>query len=103
MSVLRDSVIVTGAGSGIGQAAAAYFYDIGAKVVAVDLKSDGLNALAGDIVRVIGDVSKTETCKRAVVAALEVAPLRGLFNCAGLELHRSAVTMSEKTMIKCWM
>ena len=92
---LRDAVIVTGAGSGIGYASAKYFQKVGAKVVAVDQNHQGLSTLPEGIERIVGDVTNPETCQNAVDYALSFAPLRGLFNCAGLELHGSVVVMEE--------
>ena len=66
-------VIVTGAGSGIGRAAAEIITRAGGMVVAVDLTTHNLNWATGHdrIVVVAGDVSTTETNQAAVEAALE--------------------------------
>ena len=95
MVQLRDSVIVTGASSGIGRASAEYFQKIGAKVIAVDQNQQGLSSLPKGITQIVGDVTNPETCKKCVEDALSIAPLRGLFNCAGLELHGNVVLMEE--------
>ena len=42
-------VMVTGAGQGIGQGVAELAAELGAKIVAVDVKPDGVEALAGKL------------------------------------------------------
>lgn len=79
------SVIVTGAGSGIGRALALGFCRDGAAVVGVDQDEERLAALGEVGVRTVtGDVTDPATLVAAVTAALE---LRGrvdvLFNNAG--------------------
>jgi NAD(P)-dependent dehydrogenase (short-subunit alcohol dehydrogenase family) len=50
MDTLRDKVaVVTGAASGIGRAIACALADRGARIVAVDLDDDGVQALAGGL------------------------------------------------------
>lgn len=71
---LKDRVaLVTGAGSGIGQASALLFAAEGAKVAVVDLKPDAARATAGQIERAGGmaqaiaaDVSRSEDNREAV-------------------------------------
>jgi NAD(P)-dependent dehydrogenase (short-subunit alcohol dehydrogenase family) len=70
--VSKPVAIVTGAGTGIGQAAAMMFADRGYDVVAVDLNPDALQwASARGILTITGDVSEESTAMRMVSAALE--------------------------------
>ncbi|MCW2995633.1 MAG: short-chain dehydrogenase/reductase, partial [Conexibacter sp.] len=68
----RDrTVIVTGAGRGIGQAIAARFVEAGATVLAVDLDEAALHAAAEatGATPVIADVSSTADVERTVAQA----------------------------------
>lgn len=78
--------IVTGAGSGIGLAAAKRILAQGGRVVAVDLEEKGLALLAGvDGVRTLaGDVTSEATNAGAVAAAQELGGLNALILNAGL-------------------
>lgn len=93
---LEDVVIVTGAGSGIGKASAEYFASIGATVVAADRNAEGLKSLESQgIITVTADLVVSEDCARIADAARAAGRVKGLFNCAGLELHGSVVDMPE--------
>ena len=93
---LENVVIVTGAASGIGRAAAEYFASIGATVVAADVNGAELESLAGEgIIKMVGDVSRNEDCMEIAKAAARAGPVKGLFNNAGIELHGSVVEMPE--------
>ncbi|HCX85675.1 MAG TPA: short-chain dehydrogenase [Micrococcales bacterium] len=80
------TVIVTGAGSGIGRATASRIAREGGRVVAVDVAADRLDAVAGElgeaIVAVGGDITSTEDVARIVAAAGE--QIDGLANVAGI-------------------
>ena len=68
----KPVAIVTGAGTGIGQAAAMMFADRGYDVVAVDLNEDSLQwTAARGILAVTGDVSEESTAERMVAAAID--------------------------------
>ncbi|ODT81532.1 MAG: hypothetical protein ABS76_11895 [Pelagibacterium sp. SCN 64-44] len=96
MIELEGAIIVTGAASGIGLATARYLARTGAQVVAADINATKLAAIgAPNIHTIAGDLTKGEDCRRIVEFAAGIGPVKGLFNCAGLELHGSVVDMSE--------
>jgi len=76
------TVIVTGAGSGIGKATAERILREGGRVIAVDIAEDRLTALTGDVVAVAGDITKQADIDRIVAAAGE--RIDGLANIAGI-------------------
>ncbi|GAP60376.1 3-oxoacyl-[acyl-carrier-protein] reductase FabG [Arthrobacter sp. Hiyo1] len=68
------TVIVTGAGSGIGQATALRIAKEGGRVIAADISKERLDALVEensglDLLPVAGDISTEETVAAVVVAA----------------------------------
>ena len=79
------TVIVTGAGSGIGRAVASRVALEGGRVIAVDIAQDRLTdllaALPG-VVTVVGDITKPESVE-AIVAAAD-GRIDGLANVAGI-------------------
>ncbi|GAB3620981.1 SDR family NAD(P)-dependent oxidoreductase [Glutamicibacter endophyticus] len=100
--VADRSAIVTGAGSGIGEAIALLLAANGAKVVVQDLNGEAAQATVeqiessgGQAVAVIGDASATEVVDRTIAAATEMAPLKIGVNNAGIG-GRSA-TVGELT------
>jgi len=86
MDLSNSSAIVTGGGSGLGEACARRLSQLGAKCIVVDLNEEKGNAVAGDIGGqfIKADVSNTEQVQAAVDAALAIAPLRALVNGAGI-------------------
>lgn len=80
------SSIVTGGGSGLGEATARRLASRGAKVVVVDLQEDKGNAVAGDIggAFVKADVTDAEQVIQAIETAKEMGPLRSLVTAAGI-------------------
>ena len=86
MDLSNSSAIVTGGGSGLGEACARRLSQLGAKCVVVDLNEEKGNAVAEDIGGqfIKADVSNTEQVQAAVDAALAIAPLRALVNGAGI-------------------
>ncbi|UCR88447.1 SDR family NAD(P)-dependent oxidoreductase [Mycetocola spongiae] len=70
----NQTVIVTGAGSGIGQASALRFAAEGARVIAADVSSERLDALLAenpglDLVPVVGDITAESGVEKIIAAA----------------------------------
>lgn len=85
---LKDlSVLVTGGGSGLGEATARAMAARGAKVAVLDMKQDSAEKVAADIggIALVADVSQEDPVKAAIAKA-EAAHgvVRILVNCAGL-------------------
>ena len=93
------SVIVTGAGSGIGRAAALAFAAEGAKVLVADLNTDGAEAVVKEIeqaggtaVAVTGDLSEQAVVDEVAATAVErFGGVDVLVNNAGIMDRMSAV------------
>jgi NAD(P)-dependent dehydrogenase (short-subunit alcohol dehydrogenase family) len=94
----NSSVVVTGAGSGIGRAAALRFAGEGANVVVADLNAEAAKAVvaeiqgaAGNAVAVIGDLSDPTVVDQVVATALETfGGVDVLVNNAGIMDRMSA-------------
>ena len=92
MRLNNKKVLITGAGSGIGQACLDLFNLHGAKIVATDLQEqwldNSLNKVTNnkiDIFKIGGDVSKKSEAKKIVeYAKKELKGLDILVNCAGV-------------------
>lgn len=81
------TIIVTGAGSGIGRATATRIANEGGRVIATDVVAERLDALRAeldgfDVETVVGDVAATETIDALIAAAGE--RIDGLANVAGI-------------------
>lgn len=93
------SVIVTGAGSGIGRAAALAFAKEGARVVAADLNAEGarevvkeIEQAGGSAVAVVGDLSEQAVVDQVVETAVErFGGVDVLVNNAGIMDRMSAL------------
>jgi len=103
---LQDrTIVVTGAGQGIGLALSKLIVELGGNVVAVDLNGDGLCAamseLPGDrVMQVTGSVSDAELAPRAVDKAVaRFGALDGLVNNAGI----TRAAMIEKMTPRQWL
>jgi NAD(P)-dependent dehydrogenase (short-subunit alcohol dehydrogenase family) len=90
-------VIVTGAASGIGRAVAELLAEGGWRVAAVDKNAGGVSELrSSDIEPVVADLTRAADCVAVAGAARGLGPLKGLVNCAGLELHGSVTELTEE-------
>jgi NAD(P)-dependent dehydrogenase (short-subunit alcohol dehydrogenase family) len=80
------SSIVTGGGSGLGEATARLLASHGAKVVVVDLQPEKGEKVASDIggAFVKADVANPEEVIQAVETAKEMGPLRSMVTAAGI-------------------
>jgi NAD(P)-dependent dehydrogenase (short-subunit alcohol dehydrogenase family) len=101
------SVLVTGAGGGLGRAVAARFAAAGARVVALDRDAAAVESLRAELeasgracLAVPGDVTDAGRCAGAVAAALErFGGLDVLVNNAGMS-HRSAFAATDPGVIR---
>ncbi|HVB92331.1 MAG TPA: SDR family NAD(P)-dependent oxidoreductase [Acidimicrobiales bacterium] len=85
MDLNGTSAVVTGGASGLGAATSRLLAERGVRVVVADLQEDKGTELAKEIGGIFAqtDVTNTEHVMAAVDAAVEMAPLRSLVNCAG--------------------
>ena len=97
---LKDKVaLITGAGSGIGRAAAILFAEEGAVVVAADLTAatvqetvDAITSAGGQAVSLTGDVTASADAEKMVASAVEsFGKLDLLVNSAGLTARHSSL------------
>jgi NAD(P)-dependent dehydrogenase (short-subunit alcohol dehydrogenase family) len=96
MPSLSGVVLVTGAASGIGRASAVHFAACGAAVVGIDVQPSVLDLGSEGVHGFAADLTRQDDCRRAAEFAARLGPVRGLFNCAGLELHGTVVSMPEE-------
>jgi NAD(P)-dependent dehydrogenase (short-subunit alcohol dehydrogenase family) len=88
-SLAEKTILITGAASGIGAAAARHFVERGATVIMADIAVEKLEKAAvaiGKHAHLISlDVTSEASWRQAMQKASELAaPINGLFNCAGL-------------------
>ena len=86
MDIASHAFIVTGGASGLGEGTARMLAEHGGRVVVADVQ-DGpgqalAQALGGRFVHC--DVTDEQQAAQAIAAAVALAPLRGLVNCAGI-------------------
>ena len=88
MEINGFSAVVTGGASGLGEATSRLLAERGAKVVILDLdrQQERGDKLAAEIGGVFApaDVTNAEDVQAAIDAAVEMAPLRAVVNCAGI-------------------
>ncbi|MFI6878813.1 SDR family NAD(P)-dependent oxidoreductase [Streptomyces sp. NPDC050400] len=95
-----QTVVVTGAASGIGRAVAARIVREGGRVVAVDVSADGLGALAAELGDAVVPVTADITAPAAADAVLAAAggAVDGLANVAGVMDDDAAVHEVDDTI-----
>jgi NAD(P)-dependent dehydrogenase (short-subunit alcohol dehydrogenase family) len=86
MELTNTSALITGGASGLGEATARALAARGAKVVVADLNADKGELLAKELGGVFSscDVTNTDQVIAAIDAAVALAPLRSVVNCAGI-------------------
>jgi meso-butanediol dehydrogenase/(S,S)-butanediol dehydrogenase/diacetyl reductase len=99
----NKSVIVTGAGSGIGAACVRRLFDEGAFIVAADVHKENVDKLVAEfegsdrVNAVSVDISDREQTGTLVSGAIErFGPLWGLVNCAGIRGVGSVLTVEPE-------
>lgn len=96
------AVVVTGAGSGIGRAAAAAFHELGAQVVALDVDADRLDGLRSELggsdrcTTAAADVSSASSVARAFEPAAGLGGCRVLVNAAGVGVNKPLLEHGER-------
>lgn len=101
MDINGHGAIVTGGGSGLGEATARALAAKGAKVAILELNMDGANRVAGEIggAAIHCDVSDAAAAEAAVAQAVEaVGTPRCVVNCAGLGPARAIVSREGDPM-----
>lgn len=86
MDIKNKVFIVTGGASGLGAGTAKMLCANGGSVILADVQDEAGTALASELGQryVHCDVTQEQDAKAAVAAALELGPLFGLINCAGI-------------------
>lgn len=103
-SLAGKSIIVTGAGQGIGRAIAELALDFGATVTAVDLNADAINAFSAEagrdrVLPMAGSVADIDFAQRTVEQAVATfGAVHGLVNNAGI----TRPAMIEKMTKESW-
>lgn len=96
MQVTGQVALVTGAGSGLGEATARYLHDQGATVVLFDRDAERTPAIAAELgdraIASVGDATAEADTAAAVQAAMDAGGLRLVVACAG------GASKSERTV-----
>jgi 3-oxoacyl-[acyl-carrier protein] reductase len=104
MTLAGRTILVTGAGQGIGRAVVERALALGAKIAAVDLNPATLAEVAaaapeGWVHPLVGDVADADFVEQAVSEAREkLGPIRGLVNNAGI----TRPAMIDKMPLESW-
>ncbi len=96
MDIQDGAFLVTGAGSGLGEATGRMLVEAGGRVVVADVQDDRGERVAADLGEAARFAHVDVTDEASVRAALGVAgeafgPLRGAVNCAGVAIARRVV------------
>jgi NAD(P)-dependent dehydrogenase (short-subunit alcohol dehydrogenase family) len=87
MKIEGNIALVTGGGSGLGEATARHLHGLGAHVVLFDLDEGRVKAVAGELGEraeyVTGDAISEDDTRAAVERASRLGPLRAVVACAG--------------------
>lgn len=90
MDIKNQSIIVTGAASGMGAATARHLASLGAQPVLWDMNIDAAETLAAELGTTAARVDVTD--ETTITAALaKIAAPRGLINCAGILIGKRIV------------
>jgi 3-oxoacyl-[acyl-carrier protein] reductase len=104
VSLKNRTIVVTGAGQGIGEGIARLVIELGGNVVAVDRNEETLKKLQGELpegrlMPAVADVSDPEAAQRVVAQAVEkFERVDGLCNNAGI----TRPAMMDKMTVKDW-
>jgi NAD(P)-dependent dehydrogenase (short-subunit alcohol dehydrogenase family) len=94
MDIAGQVAIVTGGGSGLGEATARLLAEKGARVAVLDLALDRAEQVAAEIGGIAAqcDVASAESAEAAIARAAEaLGPARILVNCAGIAIGMKTV------------
>lgn len=92
MQFQGKSVIITGAGKGIGRATAQLMASRGARVLAISRTASDLESLGAGCQGIVADLSEPAAARRAMA---EAGPADFLVNCAGTNVLESLIEMTD--------
>lgn len=95
MRLENKTILITAAGQGMGRASALACAAEGARVIASDINTKSLISLRAENPDIDTRVLDVGDNRAIVELAAQLAPLDGLFNCAGLVHHGTILDMNE--------